>query len=438
MGSSYGVSSFSPASPSEGFRPVAKNNQTKQKCAHRTGDPNPPLNVLTFSTLYPNEARPVHGIFVERRLLELVKTRQVQATVVAPVPWFPFSHESFGEYATFARVPGFERRRGMDVHHPRFPVIPKVGMNFAPYFLYWTLRPFLRKLLRNGPRIDLIDAHYFYPDGVAAVMLARHFGLPVVVTGRGTDLNRIPDFSIPRRLIAQAAARADGLITVTQALKDVLVQLGMADRKVQVLRNGVDLEHFRPLDRQQARKKLGMRSGTWLLSVGLLDPRKAHHRVIEALADLPDVNLMIVGEGPERARLSSLTRVFSLEDRVHFAGLVSPEELPLYYSAADLFVLASEREGWANVLLEAMACGTPIVASDIPGTREVITGEAPGKLFDKEKKGSLPSAVKEMLANPPSRELVRAHAERFGWQETTESQLSLFFEIVWQSARNPG
>jgi hypothetical protein len=190
------------------------------------------MKILTFTTLFPNAAQPIHGIFVENRLRHLLAAGRLSATVLAPVPWFPFTAPLFGAYAGHARAPRQARRHGIEIHHPRYPVLPKIGMNLAPSLLYHAVRPALARLIRQGLEFDLIDAHYFYPDGVAAVRLGRAFGKPVTITARGTDLNLIADFPGPRRQIAQAAAQADGLITVCQALKDKLVELGTAANRV--------------------------------------------------------------------------------------------------------------------------------------------------------------------------------------------------------------
>jgi hypothetical protein len=171
------------------------------------------MKVLTFSTLYPHAARPGHGIFVETRLRQLLASGLVQSTVVAPVPWFPFRHRAFGEYALHARAPRHELQNGIEVLHPRFPVVPKVGNVLTPFLLSRAVAPALRRLLRDRA-FDLIDAHYFYPDGIAAVMLGRRLGLPVVVTARGTDINLIARYRLPRAMIRWAALNAAGLIAV--------------------------------------------------------------------------------------------------------------------------------------------------------------------------------------------------------------------------------
>jgi glycosyltransferase involved in cell wall biosynthesis len=202
------------------------------------------IRLLTFSTLYPNGMRSNHGIFVENRLRHLLAGGRARGTVVAPVPWFPLRSARFSDWAVNAGVARVEVRHGVTVYHPRFPAVPRVGMSIAPYLLYHAVLPTFRRLLARGERFDAIDAHYVYPDGVAAVWLGLTLGLPAVITARGTDINLIPRYAAPRALIRQAVGGAAALIAVSAALKRELVALGAPDHKVTVLRNGVDTSLF--------------------------------------------------------------------------------------------------------------------------------------------------------------------------------------------------
>jgi glycosyltransferase involved in cell wall biosynthesis len=373
--------------------------------------------------------RPSHGLFVETRLKNLLLSGQIEAKVVAPVPWFPFRHPWFSHYAVFANTPEQESRSGIAIQHPRYPLLPKIGMSIAPFFLAIGAIPAIRKLKSEGYDFDLIDAHYFYPDGVAAVLIGRYFNKPVVITARGTDVSLIPKFMIPRRLILWAANRADGLITVCAALRDELINLGVAPAKVTTLRNGVDLELFHPINRDEQRKRFGWSAFT-LLSVGNLIPLKGHDLVIDSLADLPEARLIIAGTGPELNNLIALAQRRGVADRVTFVGVLPQTELVCYYGAADALVLASSREGWANVLLESMACGTPVIASRVWGTPEVVASEAAGILMQERSAGGITASVRQLQSNYPDRKETRRYAEKFGWGQTSEGQLDLFRAIL--------
>ncbi|MBC7454782.1 MAG: glycosyltransferase family 4 protein [Massilia sp.] len=385
------------------------------------------MKILTFSTLFPNAVTPGHGIFVETRLRHLVASGHVQARVMAPVPWFPFKRPS--RYAKFADVPREEIRSGIQVSHPRFIVLPKVGMSAAPLLLANAARPAIGRMIDEGYDFDLIDAHYFYPDGVAAAMLGKYFNKPVVITARGSDITLLPHYRLPRAMIRWAARQAAGVITVCGALKDEMLTLGLDAAHVTALRNGVDLDLFQPVDRSAVRARLGLTQFT-LLAVGHLVPVKAQELIIAALPLLPDVRLLIAGDGPNRKMLNDLARTLGVAHRVTLLGAVAQAQLRDYYGGADALVLPSSREGWANVLLEAMACGTPVIASRVWGTPEVVAAPEAGLLLGERSARGIAAAVTALRTNPPDRAATRRYAERFSWDDTTAGQLQLFRDIL--------
>lgn len=389
-----------------------------------------PVRTLLFSTLYPSSVRPTHGIFVETRLRELLKTGAVETRVVAPVPWFPSTAERWGERARMARTPAAEVRHGVQVLHPRYLLLPKVGMTSAPLLLALGARGTVRRLIDEGFDFDVIDAHYYYPDGVAATLLGSWFGKPVTVTARGTDINLIPSYRGPRRLLQWAGARARASIGVSAALVERMRALAFDPARLHVMRNGVDLERFRPQDGAALRQRLGLGDGPVLLTVGNLHEHKGQRLVLDAFAQLrasrPSARLLVVGEGPDRAWLQARAGALGVVDGVHFAGTVPNTELSHWYSAADVLLLASSREGWPNVLLESMACGTPVVASDVGGVREIVQQPVAGRVVAARTADAFAAAVQDLLAAANDRGAVRDYAAQFRWERTSEDQLALF------------
>jgi teichuronic acid biosynthesis glycosyltransferase TuaC len=392
------------------------------------------IRLVTLGHLYPDATRPHYGVFVETRLRRLLALGGVEARVVSPAPWFPLTSDRFGDRAKYARVPRRETRFGVEVEHPRWVVVPKVGMLWQPRSMAAAVRPVLRRFRAEGFDFDAIDAQYFYPDGVAAMRLAREFDVPFTVTARGTDLNLVPQFPKAREMIVAAARASAANICVAKALKDVLDGLGVPPEKTVVFRNGVDLELFRPTDRVAERSALGFSRPT-LLSVGHLVPRKGHHVVVEAMTSLPDFALVVIGVGEEESRLREQATRLGVADRVRFTGGVDQAELRRYYGAADALVLASDREGWANVLLEAMACGTPCVATAIWGTPEVVAAPEAGVLVDQRAPGAVADGVRRLFAALPDRAATRRYAEGFSWEPTARGLKSLFERIVSAAPR---
>ncbi len=383
------------------------------------------LDILTFTSLYPNPQNTRNGIFVEHRVYQLLRSQQVRIRVVAPVPWFPFKSPIFGRYARVARIPFTDKRKGINVWHPSYLTVPKVGMTAAPVLMAYSLRAFLKRFFRTTGKPDVLDAHYFYPDGVAAALVGRWFDIPVVVTARGSDINVIgANYRLPRMMIRRAAERCSAVVAVSDALKRRLTELGVDSQSITVLRNGVDLGYFVP----RSNGALGNpeRDDVRLLSVGNLIPSKGHQHVISALKQLQGATLSIAGDGPMESALRGLASRLGVADRVKFLGTLDQTDLQLHYQGAHLLVLASTREGMPNVILEALACGTPVVATRVGGIPEVVDTAAAGRLIEQASPEAIAEAVKSMIAAYPDREAVRRQAERFSWAPTTEGQLRLF------------
>lgn len=387
------------------------------------------MRILTFTNLYPSSVQPRHGIFVEQRLKRLLGGGQLEARVIAPIPWFPLRGRMFGTWGEFAGIPTVEIRDGIEVRHPRYPVVPKVGMSIAPLLMAHAVRASLKRLIEDGYDFDLIDAHYFYPDGVAAVMLGRWLQKPVVISARGTDINVLPNYAVPRRWIRWAATNCDAIIAVSRSLKERLCELGTPEDKVTVLRNGVDLELFQPLNRRHIREQLGV-TGTLLLSVGNLIEQKGHDLAIRALVDIPNAQLIIIGRGPNERSIRELAASLGIGDRVRFLDNLPQAELVRYYNAADVLVLASVSEGMPNVVLEAIACGTPVVATAAGGTAEVISCPEAGELMQVRNTSGLIEAFTRLRERTPDRAATRRHAEQFGWSDVVRDQLALYASVA--------
>jgi glycosyltransferase involved in cell wall biosynthesis len=353
----------------------------------------------------------------------MAKLDEVQVRVVAPVPYFPLRSGHFGRYAELARVPSIEVRRGLQVTHPRYPSIPKFGMTIAPWLMAAALFKHLRGIQRSGFEFDIIDAYYLYPDGVAAVALGLLLKKPVILTAFGSDVSLIPAYLVPRRSILWATQLSRQITAVCQALKDGLIQLGIGSEKVHVIRHGVDLELFRPPgDRARLRKRLGLDRPT-LVSVGHLIDRKGHDIAVRAMSLLRDHELLIIGEGPEEGRLRRFIRELGLENRVKLTGRLNQSELASFLGAADVLVNCSDREGIANVLLESMACGTPVAATCVWGSPEVVTVAEAGVLLRERSAPAVAEGVLQLLASPPDRALTRRYAECFSWDDAAREHV---------------
>jgi glycosyltransferase involved in cell wall biosynthesis len=374
------------------------------------------LNVLTFSTLYPNAKQPNFGGFVERQTQRLAARNGVDLRVVAPVGRFPLPVGPYGELRFLADV---EDRAGLEVHYPQFNLVPMLGWRLNPTLVERAARLAMSRLERDGFRPDVIDCEFFWPDGPAAVAIGRALGIPVSIKARGSDIRfwgaRAP---AARRMVAAADA-ADGLLAVSEALKDDMVALGMPAERIRVHYTGVELDAFVPVDRAEVKRSLGI-DGPLLVAAGNLVPLKRVHLVIDALRQLPEATLIVVGEGSERQRLVVRAANAGVGNRVRFLGKRPHGELPRLIGAADVFVHASSSEGLANVWIEALACGTPVVTTKVGGASEVIDRPAAGRLLDSPAPAAIAAAVSEVISCSYAPAAVREAALRFGWEQNTE------------------
>jgi len=391
------------------------------------------MNILTITSLFPNSEQKRHGVFVENRLLKLAeKYPDVNITVIAPVPYFPIASKKFGLYGAYAKVPKIEQRNGITIYHPRYLVIPKIGMNITPYFMSYSIKRLAKKLIKQGLKFDLIDAHYFYPDGVAANWLAKQLGLPITITARGNDISLIPDFKVPRKHIAKTILEADACIGVCKALVGEMKIIQPHQTNYFAFRNGVDLEVFSPLTllkRNELRAKYNVTEKFVIISVGHFIERKGHHLIIDALINLPNTHLFLAGDGELDKQLRQQVNSLSLEKQVTFLGAIPQAELLYFYGISDCMVLASSREGWANVLLESMACGTPVVATPIWGTPEVVSEKSAGILTKGRSADEIGQAILELQKDYPDRKSVREYSEKFSWDETSYQLHELFVSL---------
>lgn len=389
------------------------------------------MKIVVYTSLYPNNVWTHQGVFVKERMTHFAKETGASVRVVSPVPYFPkVSMLGAGSWSKFSQVCAQERIEGLEVYHPRYLLIPKVSMFVHGVLMALASLPLLRRLKRDSD-FDLLDAHFVYPDGFAAVLLGRWLGKPVVVSARGSDINLYKDFPLIRKLLVFTLQRAHRVIAVSHALKQVIVSLGVNPEKVTVVPNGVDREKFFPIDKSHARQKLGLPDRAILLSVGNITPVKGFDLLISAIKVLvdqyrrTDLFLVIVGEGPHRIELENLVASQGLASHVRFAGDIPHEQLNYWYGAADLCCLASVREGWPNVVLEALACGRPVIGTKVGGIPEILTTPAVGILTERDAR-SLADAINQGLERIWDVDIIANHARLFSWSSVARAVLDVF------------
>ncbi len=379
------------------------------------------MRVLVLSSLFPSRTRPTFGVFVKERLRYLVP--DCELVVVAPIPWFPGNRWIRGK--AYTKTPLVERDdAGLLVYHPRFVSIPRIGKMLDGALYALCILPLLM-WLRLRFRFDVVDAEFGYPDGVAAVLSGWWFGCGVTITLRG-DEARIARHSWKWRQLRWALAQAR-VIAVSDALRQIAAGFDVNPDAVRVIPNGIDTSHFHPSDRRAARERLGLaQDGVILLAVGSLEERKGHHRAVDALRNLlherSDLLYVAIGDAVRGdAGLAMLEKVVSqhgLHQQVRVVPSRPHEEIPYWLAAADVFCLATNLEGRSNAIMEALACGLPVVSTLVGGTAEVVRDGEDGFLVAYWDPNAFAAAIRAALARDWNRNALALRAQAWRWEET--------------------
>jgi teichuronic acid biosynthesis glycosyltransferase TuaC len=394
------------------------------------------MRILTFTTLFPSAKRPTFGIFVFQRVSHFAKRPGNLVQVVAPVPFFPTWIRS-KRWGIYGQTPNEETFGDLQVKHPRYPLLPGFLMPLHGLFMFLGSISVVRRMHRRQ-QFDFIDAHYVYPDGFAAVLLGMALNVPVVISARGTDINVFPSFPAIRPMIRWALHHAAGIVAVSASLKNSMVGLGIAAARISVIPNGVDVYRFRPKEQGEARRELGLTPGRKIaVSVGSFTEGKNHKLLTSAFAEIakidPEAQLHILGEGPLRGELEQLIHTLSLEKNVFLTGARPNEELRIWFSAADVSCLVSSREGWPNVLMESLACGTPVVATRVGGIPEIVVSPELGVLVELNK-DDIVAGLQLALSKQWDRGVLIRHARARDWNHVA-NDFQIFLELLDDRAR---
>jgi glycosyltransferase involved in cell wall biosynthesis len=375
------------------------------------------MRVLSFSSCFPSDADPSSGIFVQRRLAAMAATAQVQVEVVHPVAHFPPLRPARPQQRTCGNLV---------VHDRPFFYVPGLLKRLDGRFYAAGLGPWLRRHVQSC-RPDVLDGHFMWPDGVGVHHLSRMVGVPFAITLRGTILPRYPIACFRKRMIPALKA-AGAVISVSRHMADVAVSLGADPARVHVIPNGVDCELFAPAARDQARSRLGLGAGPLVVCVGGLRMTKGQHDLLAAAATLKELTVVLVGGESQagfRRRLQQQAQAAGMEHRVVFAGPRRPDEVAMYFAAADLSVLPSWTEGCPNVVLESAACGTPVVATSVGGVAENLTEGVSGILCPPRDPAGLAEAIAAGLARCWDRQAIRASVLPRSWASVAAATLEV-------------
>lgn len=389
-------------------------------------------HVLALSTLYPNAVNPRFGTFVARSLEGLARRGDWRVTLINPIGLPPLA---LGRYRPLAQLAPLAEEGGITVHRPHFTLIPRIGARRNAAAIARAVLPLVKRIHAETP-IDMLDAQFFFPDGPAAAEISQATGLPLSIKARGSDISFWGEQAFARDQMLAAGRTATGLLAVSRDLAGQMAAMGMDADIITVHYTGLDRDRFRPFDHLQLRSQLSRELGFVLpdhapvfACVGALIERKGQGIAIAALSAFPDARLVLIGKGEDEARLRALAFSEGVADRVHFAGSIDHDLMPLLLSAADIMVLPTAAEGLANAWVEALACGTPVVTTDVGGARELIACDTAGRLVARSTAAVI-AGIESVLAAPPPREAVAALTESFSWDANAAALAAHYERLI--------
>ncbi len=391
------------------------------------------LKVATFTTVFPNFSEPSLGTFVRTRIHHVAVLADVE--VISPIAWMTYSGfprrmpklRTRAEEAAGNKVP---------VVHPRW-FYPPAGGALNALLLFLQALPGVLRLRRVFP-FQVIDAHFAHPDGTAAALLALCLKLPFTVTLRGVEVEHARP-ALRRAIMRWSLRRAGRVICVSENLRGLAISLGVAPERAVVIPNGVNTDVFFPRDRQHCRSKHSLPSEARLvLSAGHLIELKGHHRIVRAVKSMIDsgmpVKLVIAGgagrRGAYREELHRLVDELHVREAVTFAGEVTPDALAELMCAADVFCLASSREGWPNVVHEALSCGTPVVATKVGAVPELLTSDRYGIIVRPNDAVDLEAGLKTALSHSWDRNAISQWGRARSWDQVAREVVAHLSEVV--------
>ena len=391
------------------------------------------LKILMLTRLFPSREFPSFGTFCMERAKALAVHADVR--VMVPTPYFPHWLPGLEKWKRWSKV---EQKgvtpEGCSITYPRYMSIPGGLTWFQGIAMSQAVRRDFAEQY-EGWQPDVIDGHFAYPDGYAATQLGKALGVPVMVTCHGADLRLYPDIPIAGQMTRWMLRSADRVISVSSDLLKRSIELGTPEKNAVFLQNGVDPEKFQLLDQLELRTRLGLPPNRKIaVQVAALIDRKDQSMALQALATIRQRGespplLLLIGEGPLKEQLEKEVRLLGLDGDVRFLGSRPHAEVALWMAAADWLLLTSKAEGWATVYFEAMACGRPVITSDVSSAKDAISNPAYGMVVEPRTSSAFADAMMAMSQRKFDAQAIRSYAEMHSWERWSEQALEIVQSI---------
>jgi len=393
-------------------------------------------DVIFYTNLYPSNADLQQGLFIEQ--LALVLDKNYPVTVICPTPWFPRHRllKKLGISHPVTTIPSFTIRQNITVHYPRYLLIPKLSKYTHSLFMFLGTLTTTLKICRSKKKA-IISAHWIYPDCTSAVLLNLFVKIPLIVGARGCDINLNFKDRLLKKLLIFTLNRANAVVAVSNDLTKTIINQGISENKVHTIPNGINQTLFTPRDKTKTRQNLGLPENIKLIVyVGQLHPVKDHGTFIEGIANYisttnandNDLMVLIIGDGPSKQSLIKRVIKAGLSSYITFEDQKPHDQIAKLLSAADVLCLTSIREGRPNIILESLACGTPVVASDVGGIPELINTDN-GILFPAGDSTAFSKSLNDALTKQWNSKAIVNSIKPFTWENTAKHYVNIIENI---------
>ncbi len=381
------------------------------------------MDILTVTTLYPNQQQPRHGIFVKNRLAAMDNIKDFNRKVIAPVAQNSLVSKFSDRFKIYDKIPPYEDQDSIDVYHPKYLTLPGIKIFDNATSMAKAAINIIDDIYLKNSSFDIVDGQYLYPDGVAAYQIAKNYNKPLVLTARGSDVNFWMSKPKVRQQILKSIDYASKVICVSAALKQSLMSYGVDEAKLSVIINGIDPEYFNPQIKANPLREI------YFLSVGNLIALKGHNIILDAISELRSARLIIIGDGPEKKSLKSQVNEFGIRDRVQFISHLDQKKLGEFYAGATATILMSSMEGMPNVLLESLATGTPVIATNVGGVSEVVLATN-GITLERRNAYDLVEAIKKITKLNQTRQQISDTVKDYRWSNVAKAQHDLYRDLL--------
>ena len=392
------------------------------------------MKVLIISHMYPSTANQVAGIFVAEQVKELVR-QGCEVKVISPVAWTPFPIKYLSKkWKSYSEIPLSEEREGVKVYYPRYLSFPRAGLfEYSGYFMYYGIRKLIKNIYQDF-KFELINAYTILPDGFSALLLERKINVPLIITILGSDLLIYPYRN--KRIFMntnRALAKAIRIIAVSQHLKDKAVdEFGIPEEKIAVIYTGHDAKSFNLNDRKQEGE-----SPINVLFLGNIIEFKGVFDLLRAMTIIRNSDKELfkkllwrfVGKITDEEKFMRFLNAHKLKDNTEVVGQVPHDDVAKYMKRADFFVLPSWSEGMPVALLEAMACGLPVIATNVGGIPEIVN-EDTGVLVEPKKPRELARGIMSALSKNWDRKFIGEYAKNYTLEKNAEKTLGVYRKVL--------